>query len=115
MRFLAENVVVSVMLFLVALTLIVPATGGLFLKFACRLLADRRISYQRCWAAYLAAYAAASVLMTGAVTLAVLLVPGGGGGLSALAWCAVVIGALAIHAAIIPRILKLPLRQSLPA
>jgi len=45
-------------------TIIIPLGGGLFLWISCRILGLRTVGYVRCWLAYLAAYFAASLMIT---------------------------------------------------
>jgi len=86
---------------LAASIVVIPLIGGAFLLAASRIAKIPKLSYLRCWMAYLAAYAAASI----GGTLVLLVLPKDAA-VSTGAAVAVFVAAIALHFVIVPLVLR---------
>jgi hypothetical protein len=107
---LTQHEFIEWIVFGTATIVIIPFTGGLFLRWGARWLGTGSFSFRRGWMAYLSAYLIATALCA----LLTMLLLHGSSRWTDWDWALVGVVALTVHVLVIPRILRLPLRKSLP-
>jgi hypothetical protein len=90
---------------------LVPLLGGAMLRLGCKATGVAGVRFGRCWLAYLAAYAIASAV---GVPL-LLLLPSRHGVPAPFTVVVWLVAALVVHALVVPRVLRTPVRRTLVA